>query len=276
MIINFTKMHCLGNDFVIINAMIQRIKLSSQQVKRIADRHIGVGCDQIILLEPPIQPNSDFYYKIYNSNGEIAEQCVNGARCAAKLAFDNALVNKSNITAECLSGNISFVIEKDDFVTAKLEVLQAKINTFRLELNIPNLSINNCQIYYLSIGNPHAIVMFDNEDAQQNNTPDLYVYSVFAEKIANLYLFPKGVNIGFASIVDHKINLKVFERGCGETLSCGSNAVAAYLVAKHLRLVDDLALIRFKLGGLKIKSISNNTVSISGSVNSVFKGEMII
>ena len=116
-------MHSLGNDFIIIDTITQNIKIHNAYIKKIADRHVGIGCDQIILLEPPINPLSDYFYKIYNPNGKTAEQCLNGARCAARFALDSGLVNKKVITADCLAGQITFTIEDNQLINANLGMM---------------------------------------------------------------------------------------------------------------------------------------------------------
>ena len=134
MLVNFTKMHALGNDFVVIDAITQDIKLPAAYIKKIANRNIGIGCDQVILLEPPINPLSDFYYKIYNSNGKIAEQCLNGARCAARFALDVGLVNKKVIVADCMAGSVTFTVENNQLITTNLGIINASVNNFSLKI----------------------------------------------------------------------------------------------------------------------------------------------
>lgn len=272
MIINFTKMHSLGNDFIIIDAITQDIKLHSSYIKKIADRHVGIGCDQVILLEPPIHPTSDFYYKIYNANGKTAEQCINGSRCAARFAFDSALVNNKTITADCFAGKITFTIEDNQAITAKLAKLNPSIKTISINSNNLNTSY---QIYNLSIGNPHAIYFIDSKNPEQEQKLEHPRYDLLATEIANQDIFSKGINIGFAKLVNDDIKLRVFERGTGETLSCGTNAIAAFLVAKHLNLVPNQAKILFKLGALQI-NLDDNYLAITGPVNSVFAGKFKI
>ncbi len=271
MIVNFTKMHSLGNDFIVIDAITQNIKIHSNYIKKIADRHVGIGCDQVILLEPPIHPTSDFYYKIYNPNGKMAEQCLNGARCAARFAFDSALVNKKFITADCFAGKITFTIEDNQLITAHIENTNPIINPILLKLDNSDVA---GQIYNLSIGNPHAIYWLNNQNEELDLEHDKYI--ILANNIAAQEMFAQGINIGFAKLIDSSnIRLRVFERGVGETLSCGTNAVATFLVAKHLSLIKHEANILFKLGRLQIK-LDNNKLIITGPVNSVFSGKFKI
>jgi diaminopimelate epimerase len=264
MLINFTKMHSLGNDFVIIDGITQNIKLHSAYIKKIANRNIGIGCDQVIILEPPIKPLSDFYYKIYNSNGKTAEQCLNGARCAARFALDVGLVNKKNIVADCVAGKVAFTIENNQLVSANLGVVNPVIN------KISNFS---CEIYSLSIGNPHAIVVLPNEVSEEYPEIEHSKYNLLA---ANITKDINDINIGFIRLIDsNNIKLRVFERGVGETLSCGSNAVAAFLVARHLKLINNRCKFLFKLGMVHVR-VENDSLIIKGPTSSVFIGKLKI
>ena len=271
MLVNFTKMHSLGNDFVLVDAITQNIKLSSAYIKKLANRNIGIGCDQVIILEPPIDATSDFYYKIYNSNGKIAEQCLNGARCAARFAVDVGLVNKKTIIADCLAGRIILSVENNHIVSGNLGLLNPKINNHLL-----TRSDDNIEIYSLNTGNPHVIFILPIEISEQYPELDDIKYKLIAEHIANQEVFSDGINVGIARIIDaNNITLRVFERGVGETLSCGSNAVALFLVARHLKLINNNAKILFKFGALHVK-LENDCIIIKGQTNSVFIGKFKI
>ena len=303
MIINFTKMHSLGNDFIIIDAITQNIKLNGAYIKKIADRHVGIGCDQIIILEPPINPSADFYYKVYNADGKSADQCLNGVRCAARFALDIGLIKKSSIIAESVSGKIVLTVDNNSqVVIANLGIIQPNIHELSFKMSELNTVIT---LYNLSIGNNHAICVINNSiinndfankqrieglehqienldhqiEGLEHQIEDLddQCYSLLADKIANnKELFPQGVNIGFAKLLDdNKIQLRVFERGSGETLACGSNAVAAFWVAKHLNLINDQLDIVFKLGNLNIKLLNEELIT-QGPVNSIFCGKFKI
>jgi diaminopimelate epimerase len=274
----FTKMHSLGNDFVIIDAINQNVALNVEHLVALADRHLGIGCDQIILLQPSVKPQTDFYYSIYNNNGTIAEQCINGIRCAAKFAVEHGLVKKNFVTADCMSGKINVLVE-GNIVTAILNNFDVPVS--KIFLDLKTTSLINFDMYSLSIGNPHAIVIINPDLDLANNHPannqhiqDLsdHQYAILANKIAKHPLFAvNGVNVGFARIIDSNIDLRVFERGVGETLSCGSNAVAAFLVAKHIDPTLKESLVLFRLGSLKIR-LNDNSLEVSGRVNHVFDG----
>ncbi|MGD0465187.1 MAG: diaminopimelate epimerase [Gammaproteobacteria bacterium] len=273
MLVNFTKMHVLGNDFIMIDAITQKIKLHSAYIKKIANRNTGIGCDQIILLEPPKEPTADYYYKIYNANGKIAEQCLNGARCTARFALDSGLVNKQTIVADCMAGRVTFSVENNLLISANLGIINPAINSYLLKLKNSNI---DCKIHSLSIGNPHAIVLLPNEISTEYPEIEHPKYCLLAEDINNQDMFSSGINIGFIRVIDaNSIRLRVFERGVGETLSCGSNTVAAFLVAKHLKLIANRAKILFKLGTLHVK-LENDCLIIRGPTNSVFIGKFKI
>lgn len=271
MLVNFTKMHSLGNDFVLVDAITQNIKLNSAYIKKLADRNIGIGCDQVIILEPPMDATSDFYYKIYNSNGKTAEQCLNGARCAARFALDVGLVNKKTIIADCLAGRVILSVENNHVVSANLGSLNPKINNHLL-----SKSDDNIEIYSLNIGNPHVIFILPTKISEQYPALEDIKYKLIAEHIANQEVFTDGINVGIARIIDtNNITLRVFERGVGETLSCGSNAIALFLVARHLKLINNNAKILFKFGELHVK-LENDCLIIKGQTNAVFIGKFKI
>ena len=273
MLVDFTKMHGLGNDFIVIDAITQKIKLNNNFIKQIANRNTGIGCDQILLLEPPIHPLSDYYYKIYNSDGTTAEQCLNGARCTARFALDSGLVNKKTIIADCTAGKVTFNIGDNQLISVNLGIINSTINNFSLKSKTNNVSYT---VYYLSIGNPHAIVILPDKISSEHPEIEHEYYRLLAEDIAKHELFPLGINVGFVKITNlNNIRLRVFERGTGETLACGSNAVAAFLVTKYLNLITNHANILFKLGILEIK-LENNCIITTGPANSVFIGKFKI
>lgn len=275
MLINFTKMHSLGNDFIIIDAITQNIKLNAAYIKKISDRHIGIGCDQIIVLDPPINPLADFYYRIYNADGKSADQCLNGVRCAARFALDNGLVKKTSIIAESISGQIILTVNNDHIVSANLGNIRSSVA--ELVLNLPQLD-NVTNIYNVSIGNNHAICIVNNFlDNEKFKALDNPIYPTLANHIADQdKLYPQGINIGFAKILNsNQMQLRVFERGVGETLACGSNAVAAFLVAKQLNLVGEQLDIIFSLGKLNVELL-NQELIVQGPVHSIFCGKFKI
>jgi len=224
--IQFTKMHGLGNDFVVMDSFAQEIQLTSEQIRLIADRHFGIGCDQLLLLVPSDKEGVDVRYLIYNADGDEVSQCGNGARCAAAYLRENGLVDGRAITAEINEGIISMTLEEDELVRVnmgipKLAATEIPLDTqedarqYRLELSDTEITFSA-----VSMGNPHAVIVVD----EVVSAPVL----TMGPEVQRQTFFPEGVNVGFMQIIDSDhIKLRVYERGAGETLACGSGACAA-------------------------------------------------
>jgi diaminopimelate epimerase len=266
MIVNFTKMHGLGNDFVVIDLISQGARLQKPQIRRIADRKFGIGCDQIILITPPTKEDADFFYRIFNADGEEVEQCGNGARCAAKFFTDNGLSNRNKLIADCLGGRMTFLIDDDQRITVNLGKNYTAVSN--APLNIPGLPP---QIYTVSTGNPHGVLVMDDIiNSEQLET--------WGKQLTNAPMFPQGANISFMQVVDRKtLNLRVYERGVGPSLACGSAACAAMLVGRHLNLLDNKVYVQFEFGDLIIEYSDNDqSISMTGPATSVFIGRFRI
>ena len=228
--IQFTKMHGLGNDFVVIDSFAQEIQLTSDQVRLIADRHFGIGCDQLLLLAPSDKAGIDVRYLIYNADGGEVSQCGNGARCAAAYLRENGLIDGPDdgdtITAETLEGIITMTLEKDGLVRVNMGVPKLAAADIPIasqeEADLYKLNLSDTEITFsvVSMGNPHAVI--EVEDVK--SAPVL----TMGPEVQQQTFFPEGVNVGFMQIVDSgHIKLRVYERGTGETLACGSGACAA-------------------------------------------------
>ncbi len=229
----FTKMQGLGNDFVMIDAVRQPIQLTEDQVRHLADRHFGVGCDQLLVVEPAQTPGVDFRYRIFNADGGEVEQCGNGARCFARFVFDQGLTDKREIRVETKKGIIAPRLEADGNVTVDMGVpvlnpadvpFVSDSDAYVQPLDVAGTSV---AITAVSMGNPHAVqVVADVDTAPVAEQGPL---------IEHHPRFPARVNAGFLQVVDeHRVRLRVFERGAGETLACGTGACAA-VVAGILR-----------------------------------------
>jgi diaminopimelate epimerase len=228
--IQFTKMHGLGNDFVVIDSFAREIQLNSEQVRLIADRHFGIGCDQLLLLAPSDKEGVDLRYLIYNADGGEVSQCGNGARCAAAYLRENALIdgltNGDTITAETNEGIISMTLEKDGLVSVNMGIpglaaTEIPLNT-QEDARQYRLKLSDTEIRFaaVSMGNPHAVIVVDDVVAAPVLT--------MGPEVQQQTFFPEGVNVGFMQIIDSgHIKLRVYERGAGETLACGSGACAA-------------------------------------------------
>lgn len=262
MLVNFTKAHSLGNDFVLIDLITQRVRLHSAYIKRIADRHLGVGCDQVLLIEPPMRPEADFYCRIFNADGHEVEQCGNGMRCAGRFVVDSGLVNRNDLIVDYIAGQMQIKLEDHNSVTVNLGQHQPEIQESDVTIGQHQL-----KLYSLSLGNPHAVHLVNDI----NNVPR----QTWGEQLSRHSLFPNGANIGFMQVVDRsRIRLQVFERGSGLTHACGSGACAAVLVGKHLNLLDKEAQVTFTHGSLKVKyDSSNGALYLTGATTSVFTGK---
>ena len=274
--LSFTKMQGLGNDFVVIDAYSQPISLSSAQIKQIADRHFGVGCDQLLVVEKPGNPTADFRYRIFNADGGEVEQCGNGARCFVRYVHDKGLTKKSQICVETASGIIYPKLEINGLVTVdmgapRFEPAQipfiADQQTITYPLNVGNETIN---ISAVSMGNPHAVqVVPDVETAPVKTQGPI---------IETHERFPQRVNAGFMQIVDtHHINLRVFERGAGETLACGTGACAAAVAGIQLGKLQSPVTVKMQGGELSISwEGKDSSVMMTGPAVSVFEGQLTL
>ncbi len=252
----------MGNDFVVIDVITQAVRLHTADIKRIADRHLGIGCDQVILIEPPIQPESDFFYRIYNPNGQEVEQCGNGARCAARFFFDSGFSMSNTLQADCLAGAMFFVLENDNTISLTMGTPVIPGPASQIEIEGKPVSGQ-----FVSLGNPHWVMVV----SELNNIP-IEKWGKFLNTHAN---FPDGVNVEWMQIVDkHKVNLRVFERGVGETLACGSGATAAVAAGIHQHLLESPVTVMFKYGQLNISwPKADDPIVLRGSAISVFAGK---
>ena len=274
--IKFTKMHGLGNDFVVINTIAQPITLSEDQVRFIADRRFGVGCDQLLLVEESDVEDADFRYRIYNADGGEVEQCGNGARCFAHFVQQEGLTDKTEIPVVTNTGRIVLKTQDDGQVTVDMgiPILDPK--------NIPCLANNQELIYSLNIlgeeihfgavsmGNPHAVVIVDDVDH--------YPVEKIGKAIQADPFFPNSVNVGFMQILDREhIKLRVYERGVGETRACGTGACGAVVVGRVQGHLDEHVDAKLLGGNLSILWAGNeNPVMMSGPTSTVFKGTITL
>ncbi|HFC53858.1 MAG TPA: diaminopimelate epimerase [Gammaproteobacteria bacterium] len=274
MLLEFTKMHGLGNDFVVVDAVNQSFHPDSEQVRAIADRHFGVGCDQLLLVERAQHPGADFRYRIFNADGVEVEQCGNGARCFARFLRERGLWSGDRIRAETRAGIITLRIEPDGQVTVAMGVPRfqpeqipflaaGRRDRYRLDLDGTSVVIG-----VVSMGNPHAVLQVD--DVREAPVAGL------GAAIGASREFPQGVNVGFMQPVSgERIRLRVFERGVGETLACGSGACAAMVVARQWGLVDDRVMVELPGGSLQIRwEGGESQVFMTGPATTVFEGRM--
>jgi len=270
--LKFTKMHGLGNDFVVIDAVRQHLNLSPEQVRRIADRHFGVGCDQLLLVEQPVSPNADFRYRIFNADGTEVAQCGNGARCFARFVREQGLCEKEELWVDTNAGQLLLRHEADGNILVNMGVprhapaeipLQAEreelLYSKRIEGHVWSFGA-------VSMGNPHAVLRVDNVD----NAP----VQTLGPALERHPAFPERANVGFMQILDrHHIRLRVFERGVGETLACGSGACAAAVVGMEQGILGNPVRVDLPGGPLDISwQGRGKPVYLSGPAVSVFEG----
>ncbi len=274
--IQFTKMHGLGNDFVVIDAINQEIGLSEDQVRFIADRHFGVGCDQLLLVEAAATDEVDFFYRIFNADGGEVEQCGNGARCFAVFVREKGLTDKDFIRVETVSGVIELQVQPDGQITVDMGI--PELNPWDIPFNADTrldeyaLDVDGqvLKIGAVSMGNPHAVTIVDNIDT--------VAVDELGAGIENHALFPNRVNAGFMQIIDERhIRLRVFERGAGETLACGTGACAAMVVGHLQGHLTDEVQVDLPGGSLQISWQGEaSPVMMTGPATTVFEGKITV
>jgi diaminopimelate epimerase len=260
--IPFTKMEGAGNDFVVIDATQHPLRLTSAQRTRIADRHFGVGCDQILVVERPTGPDADFRYRIFNADGGEVEQCGNGARCFVKFVHERALTSKREIRVETLGGPIVPRLEADGEVSVNMGPPSLAV-PFLETLEVAGAPV---ELALLSMGNPHAVQL----------VPDVARAPVADQgpSIERHARFPHRVNAGFMQVVDrHAIRLRVYERGAGETLACGTGACAAAVCGIVRGLLDSPVAVQARGGTLTVSwAGGDNPVWMKGPARTVYEG----
>ncbi len=269
----FTKMHGLGNDFILIDGVNQSVQLSLEQLCLLADRHFGVGCDQILLVEKA-KGNADFRYRIFNADGSEVEQCGNGARCLVRYVHDHGMTQKNEIRVETLGGLIIPKLESNGEVTVnmgipKFEPQEIPFIAEKRMLTYP-LDIDDKQVEFsiLSMGNPHAVQIVEDV-----NLAPVLVEGALIECHPR---FPQHVNAGYMQVVtrDH-INIRVYERGTGETLACGTGACAAVVTGITRGLLDSTVKVSTLGGNLIVHWESqDHPVWMTGPAVAVFNGEI--
>ena len=272
--LRFTKMHGLGNDFVVFDAISQTVNLSPAQLRHVADRHFGIGCDQILLVEKATCADVDFGYRIYNADGGEVNQCVNGARCFVHFVHDHGLSDKTALRVETLSGIIEPRLLKNGDVSVNMGTphfaptdipFVADAIALSYPLQVGEHLIN---ITALSMGNPHAVLRVNDLDTAP--------VAVLGAAIESHPRFPQRVNAGFMQIISpHEIRLRVYERVAGETLSCGSGACAAAVAGISNGWLQTPVTVHTRGGDLTIEwAGENQAVMMRGPATTVFEGEI--
>jgi diaminopimelate epimerase len=269
--LQFTKMQGLGNDFVVFDAINQEVELSEEQIRFLANRRFGVGCDQILLVEPPRDENTDFYYRIFNADGSEVEQCGNGARCFARFVRDKGLTEKDVIDVGTLKGPIRLFL-KDDQVIVNMgaPILEPEQIPFRATRTSSTYGLQVekqlIPISAVSMGNPHAVILVDNVSMAPVDT--------LGPLIETHERFPEKVNVGFMAVRNpREVDLRVWERGVGETLACGTGACAAVVAGRLRGLLDEQVKVHLPGGDLVVSwKGGSEPVWMAGPATRVFEG----
>ena len=274
MLIQFSKMHGLGNDFMVVDGITQKIFFSPEMIRRLADRHFGIGFDQLLLVEPPYDPEQDFHYRIFNADGSEVQQCGNGARCFARFVRLKGLTNRDRIAVSTMSGRIVLQLEQDNQVTVNMGVPEfepAKV-PFRAQkaekTYLLRVAEQTVMCGVVSMGNPHCVL--EVEDVKTAPV------EMLGAELESFDRFPERVNVGFMELVSaNEIRLRVFERGAGETMACGTGACAAAVVGIAQGKLRDRVKVHLPGGTLQIAWKGPGTpVFMTGPAEHVFDGEI--
>ncbi len=270
---NFSKMHGLGNDFMVIDNVTQTIYVNPEQIRQWADRHRGIGFDQLLLVEPPYDPDLDFHYRIFNADGSEVAQCGNGARCFALFVRHKGLSNKHHLRVSTKAGQLVLHHERDGRITVEMGMPLFAPSAVPFKANKEELTYilrvqeQTVLCGVMGLGNPHCVTEVE----------DIYhaPVAVLGKALATHERFPEGVNAGFMQIMsrDH-IKLRVYERGTGETQACGSGACAAAVIGMRQGKLDDTVRVELPGGSLTIRWQPGQPVRMTGPAEHVFDGHM--
>lgn len=274
--IQFSKMHGLGNDFIVIDNVTQNVFFSKDKIQQLADRNFGIGFDQMLLVEPPYDPEQDFHYRIFNADGSEVSQCGNGARCFAKFVKIKGLTNRNKVVVSTKSGKMVLYLEKDGQVTVNMgrPIFEPAKIPLKANKEEGTYIVREQDATYMmgavSMGNPHCVMTVDNVE-----TADVTSIGPLLETHER---FPEGVNVGFMQIVNEQhIKLRVFERGAGETLACGSGACAAVAIGQIQGKLGKEVQVDLPGGSLRIRWQGRDSVlKMTGPAEHIFDGTLIV
>ncbi len=281
MLLPFTKMQGAGNDFVVIDMVTADVHLSAGQIRQICDRRFGVGCDQLLALAKPENPAFDFRYLIWNADGGQAQMCGNGARCVALFARNKGLTNKESIRCETVSGSVQLDVLADGRVRVDMGVPRFEPKDLAMDVEgVSRLSrasdtlyqirtdAGDCWMSIASLGNPHAVMLVG--DAKTAPVAEV------GPAVQASPVFTESVNVGFLQVIDRThVNLRVYERGAGETLACGTGSCAAVLAGIRRGMLDPQVQVRMPGGLLEVSwAGAGEPVYLIGDAQTVFEGQM--
>jgi diaminopimelate epimerase len=281
--LRFTKMQGAGNDFVVIDATQSPLQLTAEQMRRLGDRRFGVGCDQILVIEASQQPEVDFRYRIFNNSGEEVEQCGNGARCFVRYVSEKGLTHKRSIRVETMAATLQLQLRDDGRVSVDMGAPCFDLSALPFDaagltprllhgFELWSLDEPDCELALLSMGNPHAVQLVADVDAAP--------VAMQGPLIEGHRRFARKVNVGFMQILSRSaVRLRVFERGAGETLACGTGACAAVVAGIRLGWLDEMVEVQMRGGELKIEWAGitaglHAPVLMTGPAQTVFEGEI--
>lgn len=276
MLLHFTKMQGLGNDFMMVDLISQKARLRSEQIRRLADRHFGIGFDQLLTVEAPTDPRADFRYRIYNADGSEVENCGNGARCFAVFVRDRKLTHKTTLEVQTAGGPLTLKVRDDSQVTVNMGI------PLLTPAQIPFQAAQEAKAYPLevgdetyligavSMGNPHAVVRVENIDTAEVER--------LGPSIEQHPRFPNRVNVGFLQVQNRRqARLRVFERGVGETLACGTGACAAMVAGRIQGWFDAEVNMQLRGGHLRLEwPGQGQPVMMTGPAQKVFEGQIYL
>ena len=276
--LTFTKMHGLGNDFAVVDLLTQRAKLSPAQIAALADRHRGIGFDQLLVVEAPQRPEADFRYRIFNTDGSEAEQCGNGARCFARFVVDRGLTKKQTLVLEVPRGTITATLQDQGWVEGDMGAPSFALDAYPVTLGpraqAQGLSVElstdagPATLTLVSMGNPHGVVFVPSVAQAPVETLGAALQAHEA--------FPESLNVGFCEVVDrNRLRLRVYERGVGETQACGSGACAAVAAAREQGWIGDEVTVTLPGGDLRLRWQGPGTpLMMAGPTAFVYEGQV--
>ncbi|WFM71517.1 diaminopimelate epimerase [Halomonas sp. CKK8] len=276
MLLHFTKMQGLGNDFMVVDLVTQRARLADDQIRQLADRRFGIGFDQLLVVEPPRDPEMDFRYRIYNADGSEVENCGNGARCFARFVRDQRLTHKREIHVETAGGPLTLLVEDDGRVRVDMGAPRFAPGALPFDaaedrpLHPLEVDGEHLEVGVVSMGNPHAVLRVDDVDTApvERLGPALEAHP----------RFPRRVNVGFMQVISaHEIRLRVYERGSGETLACGTGACAAVASGIRQGLLESPVTVHLRGGDLDIEWAGGDaSLIMTGPAERAFDGRVVL
>ncbi|MCW8109857.1 diaminopimelate epimerase [Alteromonas ponticola] len=274
--VNFSKMHGLGNDFVVVDNVTQNVFFSKDRIQQLADRHFGIGFDQLLMVEPPYDPEQDFHYRIFNADGSEVGQCGNGARCFARFVKHKGLINRNRIVVSTTNGKMVLYLEKDGQVTVNMgkpDFAPASIPFKANKEEKTYIIRENEQTFFcgaVSMGNPHCVLEVENVDEADVAT--------IGPLLETSERFPEGVNVGFMQVLSSRhIRLRVFERGSGETLACGSGACAAVAIGQIQGKLDKDVQVDLPGGTLRVRwQGGDSMLKMTGPAEHIYDGHFTV